>query len=132
MRTRWMRITTRMAMLVMLIVAGSGCSDALAVAGLSDLSGYWSGDYESGLDFYLELDDDIYGLYGRAGLTTGGQRGNGLRVDGERDGSHVVFYPDDATSGDLPLFEGRVASRDRMVGLLYLDPIPQRVVLRRR
>jgi len=132
MRSHFVRLTTRLAMFLALVVAASGCKDALAVAGLSDLSGFWSGDYESGVDFYLDLDDDVYGLYGRAGLTTGGQRGDGLWVDGERNGAEVVFYPDDAESGDLPLFEGRLTSRDRMVGLLYLDLIPQRVVLRRR
>jgi hypothetical protein len=123
----------RAAVLAILALAAWGCSDVLAVAGLSNLAGYWSAPYASDVDFYLDLDDDVYGLYGRAGLARGGQASSGyVYVDGQRDGSHVAFYADDARAGDVPLFEGQVTGRDRIDGILYLDVPPRRVVLRRR
>lgn len=114
-----------------LVVALSGCSDLLAVAGLSDLSGFWVGRYDSELDFYLDLDDDVHGLYGRAGFIRG-RSSSEVFVDGERSGGRVVFYADEVGSGGLPIFEGRVAGRDRIEGLVYPEPIPRRVVLRRQ
>ncbi|HET7459686.1 MAG TPA: hypothetical protein VFJ82_00505 [Longimicrobium sp.] len=126
--------TVRSVVLAMLLVAVSGCSDVLAVAGLTRLDGYWSGSYDSGIDFYLELSDDLYGLYGRAGLTRSGETSSGGSwIDGRREGSHVTFYYDDGSSADgLPLFEGEVTGSDRIDGLLYLDVIPKHVVLHRR
>ena len=131
--TRRAATLLRPAMFAVLLAAASGCSDVLAVAGLTRLDGYWVGPYESGIDFYLDLDDDLYGLYGRGGLTRTGERGTGgTWVDAQRDGSHVTFYYDDDSSADgLPLFEGEVTGRDRIDGLLYLDVIPRHVVLRR-
>ncbi|HEX8696515.1 MAG TPA: hypothetical protein VF746_29115 [Longimicrobium sp.] len=124
------RTVLRAAVYGILVVALSGCSDLLAVAGLSDLSGFWVGRYDSELDFYLDLDDDVYGLYGRAGFLRG-RSSSDLFVDGERDGSRVVFYSDEAGSSGLIVFEGHVTGRDRIEGLVYLEPIPRRVVLRR-
>jgi hypothetical protein len=128
------RNAARAAMFALLLSAISGCGDVLAVAGLSSLAGYWSGGYESGIDFYLDLDDDVYGLYGRAGLTESGRTGSGGSwVDGRREGSRVTFsYDDDSGAGGVPLFEGEVTGRDRMDGLLYLDVTPKHVTLRRR
>lgn len=124
----------RGALVAVILAAVSGCSDVLAVAGLTRLDGYWTAGYDTGIDFYLDLSDDLYGLYGRAGLVRSGEtRSGGSWVDGRRDGSHVTFYYDDDSSADgLPLFEGEVAGRDRIDGVLYLDVIPRHVVLRRR
>jgi len=124
----------RMAALALLLAAVAGCADVLAVAGISDLSGYWSGRYDSDIDVYLDLDDDVYGLYGRAGLARSGETASGgTWIDGRRDGSHVTFYHDDDSSADgLPLFEGEVTGRDRITGVLYLDVVPRQVVLHRR
>lgn len=136
MRTRPKRRGTpflRMAASALLLAAISGCSDVLAAAGLTNLGGYWSGDYESGIDFSMDLDDDLYGLYGRAGLTRSGERlTGGSWVDGRREGSHVTFYVDDDSGSGLPLFEGEVTGRDRIDGLLYIELIPRHVVLRRQ
>lgn len=129
--TQRLATVLRTAMFAMLLAAVSGCSDILSVAGLSNLSGYWTGSYESGIDFYLDLDDDLYGVYGRAGFERNGERSDGLWVDGERNGSHIAIYLDDRDPGDLPLFEGEITGRDRIDGLLYLDILPQHVVLRR-
>ena len=86
----------RNAVFALLLMAMAGCSDVLAVSGLSNLSGFWTTRYESDLEFYLDLDDDIYGLYGRAGFTrTGEPNSNEIWVDGERDCGRVVFYADD-------------------------------------
>ncbi|HEX8830571.1 MAG TPA: hypothetical protein VF705_05360 [Longimicrobium sp.] len=116
----------------MLLLAVSGCSDVLAVAGLSSLDGYWSGRYDNGIDFYLDLDDDLYGLYGRAGFAGAGGRSD-MYVDGRRDGSHVVFYSDDGDQSDgLVIFEGNVTGADRIDGIFYLDVIPRAMVLHRR
>lgn len=123
----------RTAMLAMLVVATSSCSDVLAAAGLTRLDGYWAGRYESGIDFYLDLNDDLYGLYGRGGLTREGERSTGgTWLDAKRDGSHVTFYyDDDSSAAGLPLFEGEVTGSDRIDGLLYIDIIPKHVVLYR-
>lgn len=111
----------------------AGCSDVLAVAGLTNLSGFWTARYESDLDFYLDLDDDLYGLYGRAGFTrTGSPSDSEIWIDGERDGSRVVFYADDYRAGDRPIFEGHVTGSDRIDGILYFEVIPEPIVLRRR
>ena len=117
-----------------LLLAVSGCSDVLAVTGLTRLGGYWTASYDSDIDFYLDLHDDLYGLYGRAGLVrSGASSSGGSWIGGRRDGSRVTFYYDDDSSADgLPLFEGEVTGRDRIDGLLYLDVIPRRVVLHRR
>ena len=88
--TRHGTLFSRLALFAMLLLAVSGCSDVLAVAGLSNLDGYWSGRYDNGIDFYLDLDDDLYGLYGRAGFAGGGGRSD-MYVDGRRDGSHVTM-----------------------------------------
>lgn len=123
----------RNAAFALLLMVMAGCSDVLAVTGLSNLSGVWTGDYESGLEFYLDLDDDLYGLYGRAGFTrTGDPNSDYIWVDGERDGSRVVFYADDHRPGDRPIFEGRITGSDRIDGILYFEVIPQTMVLRRR
>lgn len=123
----------RRAAFAVVLMAIAGCSDVLAVSGLSNLSGVWTGRYESDLEFYLDLDDDIYGLYGRAGFTrTGEPNSNEIWVDGERDGGRVVFYADDYRAGDRPIFEGRVTGSDRIDGILYFEVIPQSLVLRRR
>jgi len=107
------RSVLRTAVYAMLVVALAGCSDLLAVAGLSNLSGYWVGRYDSELDFYLDLDDDFYGLYGQAGFLRGGSSSD-LYVDGERDGSRIVFYSDEGGSSGLLVFEGHVTGRDRI------------------
>ncbi|HET7232173.1 MAG TPA: hypothetical protein VFJ16_19355 [Longimicrobium sp.] len=132
MRTHPMRhgtLFSRLAIFAMLLASVSGCSDVLAVAGLSNLDGYWSGRYDNGIEFYLDLDDD---LYGRAGFAGGGGRSD-MYVDGRRDGSHVVFYSDDGDQYDgMVIFEGNVTGADRIDGIFYLDVIPRTMVLHRR
>ncbi|HEU4557887.1 MAG TPA: hypothetical protein VFS20_08565 [Longimicrobium sp.] len=123
----------RNAVFALLLMAVAGCSDVLAVSGLSNLSGVWTGRFNSEFDFYLDLDDDLYGLYGRAGFTrTGEPTSNYIWVDGERDGGRVVFYADDYRAGDRPIFEGRVTGSDRIDGVVNFELLPEPVVLRRR
>lgn len=121
------RIARILAVLALTLAAG--CSDALAIAGLTDLSGYWVGRYDADYDFFLDLDDGAYGLYGRAGLRRDGELGD-LYVDGVRDGSRVRIYADEVDA-DFLVFEGTVTGADRMDGIVYLEGFPEPVVLRR-
>jgi len=120
----------RLSLLALLLLTlSAGCSDALAVAGLSDLSGYWVGRYDAEYDFFLDLDDDAYGLYGRAGLRRGGELGD-LYVDGVREGSRIRIYADEVDA-DFLVFEGQVSGSNRIDGIVYLEGFPEPVVLRR-
>lgn len=125
------RALLRVMFCAMLSVTIAGCSDILAAAGLTDLSGYWVGRYDSDFDFYLDLDDDVYGVYGRAGLVRGGSYSD-IYVDAVRDGSRIVFYADEPGYGSTPIFEGHVTGRDRIDGIAYLEVIPRAVILHRQ
>ncbi|HEX2095289.1 MAG TPA: hypothetical protein VHG28_23030 [Longimicrobiaceae bacterium] len=122
--------TVRAALVSLAVLLLAGCADLLAVSGLSNLSGFWVGRYDGEIDFYLDLDDDLYGLYGRAGLLRGSTR-SGFYVDGVREGNRVVLYHDDSDYGEGPVFEGWVTGRDRIDGVAYLEVIPEPITLRR-
>jgi hypothetical protein len=122
------RLARALAVLALVLVAG--CSDLLGVAGLTRLDGYWVGSYDSDFDFYLDLDDDWRGLYGKAGITRGGAASD-IYVDGERDGGEVRFYSTDLDYGDGLVFEGRVTGSDRIDGIAYLEILPRHVTLHR-
>jgi len=115
---------------VLALVLVAGCGDLLGVAGLTRLDGYWVGRYDSDFDFYLDLNDDWRGLYGRAGITRGGGASD-MWIDGERSGGEVRFYSTDPTYGDGLVFEGTVTGADRIDGIAYLDLLPRHVTLRR-
>jgi hypothetical protein len=117
-----------LAVLALVLVAG--CSDLLGAAGLTRLDGYWVGRYDDDFDFYLDLDDDWRGLYGRAGITRGSGSSD-IYVDGERNGGEVRIYSNDLEYGDGLVFEGVVTGADRMTGIVYLEVIPRHVTLRR-
>lgn len=120
------------ALAVLALVWVAGCSDILAAAGLTRLNGYWIGRYNDDFDFYMDLDDDLLGLYGRAGLVLGSGESR-IYVDGERDGSRVRIYSNDIEYGDDTLiFEGEVTGSDRMTGLAYINVIPRFVTLHRQ
>lgn len=119
------------ALSVLALVLVAGCSDLLGVAGLSRLDGYWVGRYDSDFDFYLDLDDDWRGLYGRAGITTGSGQSD-IYVDGERSGGEVRFYSTDLDYGDGLVFEGRVTGGNRIDGIAYLEFVPRPVTLHRQ
>ena len=122
------RVARALAVLALVLVAG--CSDLLGVAGLTRLDGYWVGRYDDDFDFYLDLDDDWRGLYGKAGITHG-TAASDLYVDGERDGGEVRFYSTDLDYGDGLVFEGRVTGSDRIDGIAYLEVLPRHVTLHR-
>ena len=122
------RVARLVAMLVLVVVAG--CGDLLGAAGLTRLDGYWVGRYDADFDFYLDLNDDWRGLYGKAGIARG-TASSDIYVDGERDGGEVRFYSTDLSYGDGLVFEGVVTGRDRIQGITYLDVLPRPVTLRR-
>jgi hypothetical protein len=120
------------ALAVLALVWVAGCSDILAAAGLTRLNGYWIGSYDDDFEFYMDLDDDLLGLYGRAGLVLGGSETR-IYVDGERNGSSIRIYSNDIEYGDDTLiFEGEVTGRDRITGIAYLEIIPHFVTLHRQ
>jgi hypothetical protein len=112
------------------LVVAAGCGDLLGAAGLTRLDGYWVGRYDADFDFYLDLDDDWRGLYGKAGIARG-TASSDIYVDGERSGGDVRFYSTDLSYGDGLVFEGVVTGRDRIDGIVYLDVLPRHVTLRR-
>ena len=116
------------AMLALVVVAG--CGDLLGAAGLTRIDGYWVGRYDADFDFFLDLDDDVLGVYGTAGIARGSATSE-FYVDGERDGGRVRFYHADLRDGEAPVFEGEVTGRDRIDGIVYLDVLPRHVTLRR-
>lgn len=116
---------------VLALVWVAGCSDILGAAGLFRLDGYWVGRLDDDFDFYLDLDDDLLGLYGRAGLVLGDGE-SGFYVDGERNGSRIRIYADDIEYGDNLIFEGEIINRDRMTGIAYVAVIPRIVTLHRQ
>ena len=126
-----MRRSVMRGMAVLALVLVAGCSDLLGVAGLTQLDGYWVGHYDSDFDFYLDLDDDWRGLYGRAGITTGSGQSD-IYVDGERSGGEVRFYSTDLEYGDGLVFEGRVTGSDRIDGIAYMEFVPRPVTLHRQ
>ena len=115
---------------VLALVLVAGCSDLLGAAGLTRLDGYWVGRYDSDFDFYLDLNDDWRGLYGRAGILRGDAYSD-MWIDGERNGGEVRFYSTDLSYGDQLVFEGRVTGSDRIDGIAYLEFLPRHVTLRR-
>lgn len=119
------------ALAVLALVWVAGCSDILSAAGLTRLNGYWIGRYDDDFEFYMDLDDDLLGLYGRAGLVLGDSESR-IYVDGERNGSSIRIYTNDIEYGDDTLiFEGEVTGRDRITGIAYLEIIPRFVTLYR-
>src|SRR5690349_7233033 len=116
------------AVAVLALVLAAGCGDLLGAAGLTRLDGYWVGSYDSDFDFYLDLNDDWRGLYGKAGITAGGGASD-MWIDGERSGAEVRFYSTDGVYGDQLVFEGVVAGRDRIEGIAYLEVLPRQVTL---
>jgi len=115
---------------VLALVLVAGCSDLLGAAGLTRLDGYWVGRYDADFDFYLDLNDDWRGLYGKAGIARG-TGASDLYVDGERSGGEVRFYSTDLSYGDDLVFEGVVTGDDRIDGIAYLDVLPRHVTLYR-
>ena len=118
------------AVAVLALVLIAGCGDLLGAAGLTSLDGYWVGRYDADFDFFLDLDDDVLGVYGKAGITHGSAASE-FYVDGERSGGTVRFYHADLRDGETPIFEGEVTGRDRIDGIVYLDVLPRRVTLHR-
>jgi hypothetical protein len=112
------------------LVVAAGCGDLLGAAGLTRLDGYWVGRYDADFDFFLDLDDDLLGLYGTAGIAHGSAVSQ-FYVDGERSGGTVRFYHAELRDGAAPVFEGTVTGRDRIDGIVYLDVLPRHVTLRR-
>jgi hypothetical protein len=113
------------------LVLAAGCGDLLGAAGLTRLDGLWVGHYDADFDFFLDLDDDLLGLYGTAGIVRGSSASS-VYVDGERSGGSVRFYPAESADGERPVFEGTVTGRDRIDGIVYLDVLPHHVTLRRQ
>ena len=119
------------ALAVLALVWVAGCSDILGAVGLTRLNGYWVGRYDDDFDFFMDLDDDVLGLYGRAGLVLGTSE-SGFYVDGERTGSRIRIYANDIEYGDNLVFEGEVTGRDRIAGIAYLEVVPRFVTLYRQ